>query len=97
MSGAKRNKKVCVTGDGSENDTGSTSASSTPKKGGKETRKRKIDDNICKNITKQESATQAKNFKPTQDNSKDLELCRYQTYNTHGQHISYCIYGYNYI
>ncbi|KAM9486251.1 bromodomain adjacent to zinc finger domain protein 2B isoform 2-T3 [Clarias gariepinus] len=76
LSGAKRNKKVYVTGDGSENDTGSTSVNSTPKKGGKETRKRKIDDNICKNITKQESATQAKNFKPTQDNSKDLELCR---------------------
>ncbi|MCJ8732668.1 hypothetical protein PDJAM_G00213940 [Pangasius djambal] len=76
LSGAKRSKKACVTGESSENDTACTSASSTPKKGGKETRKRKMDDNLCTNTIKQESATQVKNSKTTRDNSKDLELCR---------------------
>ncbi|KAF4087074.1 hypothetical protein AMELA_G00091360 [Ameiurus melas] len=76
LSGGKRSKKACVTGEDSENDTASTSASSTPKKGGKETRKRKMEDNLCTNNTKQESATQVTNYKITQDNSKDLELCR---------------------
>ncbi|XP_058248969.1 bromodomain adjacent to zinc finger domain protein 2B isoform X3 [Hemibagrus wyckioides] len=69
-SGAKRSKKACVTGDGSENDTASTSANSTPKKGGKEKRKRKMEDSVCTNTTTQEIS------KATRDNSKDLELCR---------------------
>ncbi|KAI5621075.1 bromodomain adjacent to zinc finger domain protein 2B-like isoform X2, partial [Silurus asotus] len=76
LSGAKRSKKACVTGEGSENDTGSSSASSTPKKVGKEARKRKLEENISTSTTKQESATQLKNPKTTRDNSKDLELCR---------------------
>ncbi|XP_060786081.1 bromodomain adjacent to zinc finger domain protein 2B isoform X3 [Neoarius graeffei] len=76
LSGAKRSKKACMTGEGSENDTPSTSASSTPKKGGKEMRKRKMEDSLCSNTTKQESTTQVKRSKTARDSNKDLELCR---------------------
>lgn len=87
-SGAKRSKKACVTGEGSENDTGSTSASSTPKKGAKEARKKKTEDNLSMNTSKQESTTQVKHSKANRDNSKDVEICRYHIRtleaNTHG-------------
>lgn len=91
LSGAKRCKKACATGEGSENDTASTSASNTPKKGGKEAKKKKLEDNPCTNATMQDFVQPIKQTKMTRDNSKDLEICRYSTIicvNTHRWHIS---------
>uniref|UniRef100_A0A8B9JD06 Bromodomain adjacent to zinc finger domain 2B n=1 Tax=Astyanax mexicanus TaxID=7994 RepID=A0A8B9JD06_ASTMX len=71
----KRSKKACVAGEGSEEDSASTSASSTPKKGTKETKKRKTE-SLSTDAAQEESSGQVKKAKTTRDNSKDLELCR---------------------
>ncbi|XP_017547752.1 bromodomain adjacent to zinc finger domain protein 2B isoform X1 [Pygocentrus nattereri] len=73
----KRNKKACVTGEASEDDTANTSASSTPKKGVKETKKRKTE-SLSTDVAKEENSTEdkVKKVKTVRDNSKDLELCR---------------------
>ncbi|XP_066542422.1 bromodomain adjacent to zinc finger domain protein 2B isoform X2 [Hoplias malabaricus] len=68
----KRNKKAC---EGSEDDTASTSASSTPIKVVKENKKRKTE-NLSTDAAKEENSTQIKKAKTARDNSKDVELCR---------------------
>ncbi|MGH0154956.1 UNVERIFIED_CONTAM: hypothetical protein FKN15_054049 [Acipenser sinensis] len=69
----KCSKKLSVAGDVSEDDAASTS--STPKKGGKEPKKRKGDENTPLNQTKQESSSCVKKAKTARDNAKDLALC----------------------
>ncbi|TSM68836.1 Bromodomain adjacent to zinc finger domain protein 2B [Bagarius yarrelli] len=73
LSETKRSRKACVSGEGSENSTVSTSVSSTAKKGGKESRKRKPEDNLYNTTTTKQERDRSKT---TTDNSKDLELCR---------------------
>ncbi|MGH0176383.1 UNVERIFIED_CONTAM: hypothetical protein FKN15_072640 [Acipenser sinensis] len=70
----KCSKKLSVAGDVSEDDAASTS--STPKKGGKEPKKRKGDENTSLNQTKQENSSCVKKAKTARDNAKDLTLCR---------------------
>ncbi|MGH0143236.1 UNVERIFIED_CONTAM: hypothetical protein FKN15_014045 [Acipenser sinensis] len=69
----KCSKKLSVAGDVSEDDAASTS--STPKKGGKEPKKRKGDENTSLNQTKQENSSCVKKAKTARDNAKDLALC----------------------
>ncbi|XP_036423618.1 bromodomain adjacent to zinc finger domain protein 2B isoform X7 [Colossoma macropomum] len=76
-SDVKRNKKACVAGEASEDDTANTSASSTPKKGVKETKKKKTE-SLSTDVAKEENSPEdkVKKAKTVRDNSKDLELCR---------------------
>ena len=70
---SKKGKKVTLTGDTEDEDSASTSSSL--KRGVKDLKKRKMEENSSINISKQESFTSVK--KPKRDDSKDLALCRY--------------------
>ncbi|XP_023569562.1 bromodomain adjacent to zinc finger domain protein 2B [Octodon degus] len=68
---SKKGKKVILTGDTEDEDSASTSSSL--KRGNKDLKKRKIEENTSINVSKQESFTSVK--KPKRDDSKDLTLC----------------------
>ena len=70
---SKKGKKVTLTGDTEDEDSASTISSL--KRGVKDLKKRKMEENSSINISKQESFTSVK--KPKRDDSKDLALCRY--------------------
>lgn len=70
---SKKGKKVTLTGDTEDEDSASTSSSL--KRGIKDLKKRKMEENTSINLSKQESFTSVK--KPKRDDSKDLALCRY--------------------
>ncbi|XP_048201322.1 bromodomain adjacent to zinc finger domain protein 2B isoform X6 [Perognathus longimembris pacificus] len=67
----KKGKKVTLTGDTEDEDSASTSSSL--KRGNKDLKKRKIEENTSASSAKQESFTSVK--KPKRDDSKDLGLC----------------------
>ncbi|XP_064419823.1 bromodomain adjacent to zinc finger domain protein 2B isoform X5 [Latimeria chalumnae] len=69
----KRGRKTSLSGEAEEEDAASTS--STPKKGGKEPKKRKLDEIISVNLSKQEIILPTKKPKATRDDSKDLAMC----------------------
>uniref|UniRef100_A0A8C0ZRD3 Bromodomain adjacent to zinc finger domain protein 2B n=1 Tax=Castor canadensis TaxID=51338 RepID=A0A8C0ZRD3_CASCN len=69
---SKKCKKVSLTGDTEDEDSASTSSSL--KRGNKDLKKRKMEENTSVNLSKQESCTSVK--KPKRDDSKDLALCR---------------------
>lgn len=75
---AKKNGKQAGNGDVSEDDSASTS--STPKKGAKDTsRKRKTEETSpAQSATIQESPVCVKRAKTAKDNNRDLGLCRYK-------------------
>uniref|UniRef100_A0A2K5X2W6 Bromodomain adjacent to zinc finger domain protein 2B n=1 Tax=Macaca fascicularis TaxID=9541 RepID=A0A2K5X2W6_MACFA len=68
---SKKGKKVTLTGDTEDEDSASTSSSL--KRGNKDLKKRKMEENTSINLSKQESFTSVK--KPKRDDSKDLALC----------------------
>ncbi|XP_012997861.1 bromodomain adjacent to zinc finger domain protein 2B isoform X8 [Cavia porcellus] len=68
---SKKGKKVTLTGDTEDEDSASTSSSL--KRGNKELKKRKMEENTSINVSKQESFTSVKKSK--RDDSKDLTLC----------------------
>ncbi|XP_021121436.1 bromodomain adjacent to zinc finger domain protein 2B isoform X4 [Heterocephalus glaber] len=68
---SKKSKKVTLTGDTEDEDSASTSSSL--KRGNKDLKKRKMEENTSINVSKQESFTSVK--KPKRDDSKDLTLC----------------------
>ncbi|XP_073927015.1 bromodomain adjacent to zinc finger domain protein 2B isoform X21 [Castor canadensis] len=68
---SKKCKKVSLTGDTEDEDSASTSSSL--KRGNKDLKKRKMEENTSVNLSKQESCTSVK--KPKRDDSKDLALC----------------------
>ncbi|KAM6176071.1 bromodomain adjacent to zinc finger domain protein 2B isoform 2-T2 [Erethizon dorsatum] len=68
---SKKGKKVTLTGDTEDEDSASTSSSL--KRGNKDLKKRKMEENTSINVSKQESFTSVK--KPKRDDSKDLTLC----------------------
>ncbi|XP_055966081.1 bromodomain adjacent to zinc finger domain protein 2B isoform X9 [Sorex fumeus] len=68
---SKKGKKVSLTGDTEDEDSASTSSSI--KRGNKDLKKRKMEENTSINLSKQESFTSIK--KPKRDDSKDLALC----------------------
>nr|XP_034350029.1 bromodomain adjacent to zinc finger domain protein 2B isoform X12 [Arvicanthis niloticus] len=68
---SKKSKKGIVTGDTEDEDSASTSSSL--KRGSKDLKKRKMEENTSLNLSKAESATSVK--KPKKDESKDLALC----------------------
>ncbi|XP_054555742.1 bromodomain adjacent to zinc finger domain protein 2B isoform X12 [Talpa occidentalis] len=68
---SKKGKKVTLTGDTEDEDSASTSSSL--KRGNKDLKKRKMEDNTSISLSKQESFTSVK--KPKRDDSKDLALC----------------------
>ncbi|XP_054197583.1 bromodomain adjacent to zinc finger domain protein 2B isoform X30 [Homo sapiens] len=68
---SKKGKKVTLTGDTEDEDSASTSNSL--KRGNKDLKKRKMEENTSINLSKQESFTSVK--KPKRDDSKDLALC----------------------
>ncbi|KAK2488916.1 hypothetical protein MC885_007681 [Smutsia gigantea] len=70
---SKKGKKVTLTGDTEDEDSASTSSSL--KRGSKDPRKRKMEENTSGNLSKQDTFTSVK--KPKRDDSKDLALCRY--------------------
>lgn len=74
---AKKNGKQAGTGEMSEDDP--ASASSTPKKGAKDTsRKRKAEESLpALPAVSQESPVSVKRAKTARDNNRDLGLCRY--------------------
>ncbi|XP_064143156.1 bromodomain adjacent to zinc finger domain protein 2B isoform X11 [Loxodonta africana] len=67
----KKGKKVPLAGDTEDEDSASTSSSL--KRGNKDLKKRKMEENTSINLSKQESFTSVK--KPKRDDSKDLALC----------------------
>uniref|UniRef100_A0A8C9I4S9 Bromodomain adjacent to zinc finger domain 2B n=1 Tax=Piliocolobus tephrosceles TaxID=591936 RepID=A0A8C9I4S9_9PRIM len=75
---SKKGKKVTLTGDTEDEDSASTSSSL--KRGNKDLKKRKMEENTSINLSKQESFTSVK--KPKRDDSKDLALCRYPNLET---------------
>ncbi|VTJ67908.1 Hypothetical predicted protein [Marmota monax] len=68
---SKKSKKVTLTGDTEDEDSASTSSSL--KRGNKDLKKRKMEENTSINLSKQESFSSVK--KPKRDDSKDLALC----------------------
>ncbi|XP_021572001.1 bromodomain adjacent to zinc finger domain protein 2B isoform X2 [Carlito syrichta] len=68
---SKKGKKVTLAGDTEDEDSASTSSSL--KRGNKDLKKRKMEENTSINLSKQESCTSVK--KPKKDDSKDLALC----------------------
>ncbi|XP_078183718.1 bromodomain adjacent to zinc finger domain protein 2B isoform X15 [Callithrix jacchus] len=68
---SKKGKKVTLTGDTEDEDSASTSSSL--KRGNKDLKKRKMEENASINLSKQESFSSVK--KPKRDDSKDLALC----------------------
>ncbi|XP_059023217.1 bromodomain adjacent to zinc finger domain protein 2B isoform X17 [Mustela lutreola] len=68
---SKKGKKVTLTGDTEDEDSASTNSSL--KRGSKDLKKRKMEENTSVNLSKQESFTSVK--KPKRDDSKDLALC----------------------
>ncbi|XP_074193098.1 bromodomain adjacent to zinc finger domain protein 2B isoform X15 [Rhinolophus sinicus] len=68
---SKKGKKVTLTGDTEDEDSASTSSSL--KRGNKDLKKRKMEENTSINLSKQESFTSVK--KPKRDDSKDQALC----------------------
>ncbi|XP_036093194.1 bromodomain adjacent to zinc finger domain protein 2B isoform X15 [Rousettus aegyptiacus] len=68
---SKKGKKVALTGDTEDEDSASTSSSL--KRGNKDLKKRKMEENTSINLSKPESFTSVK--KPKRDDSKDLALC----------------------
>uniref|UniRef100_A0A8C0ZRH0 Bromodomain adjacent to zinc finger domain protein 2B n=1 Tax=Castor canadensis TaxID=51338 RepID=A0A8C0ZRH0_CASCN len=70
---SKKCKKVSLTGDTEDEDSASTSSSL--KRGNKDLKKRKMEENTSVNLSKQESCTSVK--KPKRDDSKDLALCSF--------------------
>ncbi|XP_060033829.1 bromodomain adjacent to zinc finger domain protein 2B isoform X11 [Erinaceus europaeus] len=68
---SKKGKKVTLTGDTEDEDSASTSSSL--KRGNKDLKKRKIEEKISINLSKQECFTSVK--KPKRDDAKDLTLC----------------------
>ncbi|XP_060158368.1 bromodomain adjacent to zinc finger domain protein 2B isoform X14 [Globicephala melas] len=68
---SKKVKKVTLTGDTEDEDSASTSSSL--KRGIKDLKKRKMEENTSISLSKQESFTFVK--KPKRDDSKDLALC----------------------
>nr|XP_030708542.1 bromodomain adjacent to zinc finger domain protein 2B isoform X14 [Globicephala melas] len=68
---SKKVKKVTLTGDTEDEDSASTSSSL--KRGIKDLKKRKMEENTSISLSKQESFTSVK--KPKRDDSKDLALC----------------------
>nr|XP_054362171.1 bromodomain adjacent to zinc finger domain protein 2B isoform X13 [Mirounga angustirostris] len=68
---SKKGKKVTLTGDTEDEDSASTNSSL--KRGNKDLKKRKMEENTSVNLSKQESFTSIK--KPKRDDSKDLALC----------------------
>uniref|UniRef100_A0A8C9B7C4 Bromodomain adjacent to zinc finger domain protein 2B n=1 Tax=Phocoena sinus TaxID=42100 RepID=A0A8C9B7C4_PHOSS len=68
---SKKGKKVTLTGDTEDEDSASTSSSL--KRGIKDLKKRKMEENTSISLSKQESFTSVK--KPKRDDSKDLALC----------------------
>ncbi|XP_044922531.1 bromodomain adjacent to zinc finger domain protein 2B isoform X17 [Mustela putorius furo] len=68
---SKKGKKVTLTGDTEDEDSASTNSSL--KRGSKDLKKRKMEENTSVNLSKQESSTSVK--KPKRDDSKDLALC----------------------
>ncbi|XP_077010074.1 bromodomain adjacent to zinc finger domain protein 2B isoform X12 [Tamandua tetradactyla] len=68
---SKKGKKVPLMGDTEDEDSASTSSSL--KRGSKDLKKRKMEENTSINLLKQESFTSVK--KPKRDDSKDLALC----------------------
>ncbi|XP_072468206.1 bromodomain adjacent to zinc finger domain protein 2B isoform X30 [Notamacropus eugenii] len=67
----KKGRKLSLTGDTEDEDSAATSSSQ--KKGNKDPKKRKMEENVSLNLLKQESFTSIK--KPKRDDSKDLALC----------------------
>ncbi|XP_068935851.1 bromodomain adjacent to zinc finger domain protein 2B isoform X20 [Petaurus breviceps papuanus] len=67
----KKGRKLSLAGDTEDEDSAATSSSQ--KKGNKDPKKRKMEENISVNVLKQESFTSIK--KPKRDDSKDLALC----------------------
>ncbi|XP_049744730.1 bromodomain adjacent to zinc finger domain protein 2B isoform X10 [Elephas maximus indicus] len=67
----KKGKKVPLAGDTEDEDSASTSSSL--KRGNKDLKKRKMEENTSINLSKQETFTSVK--KPKRDDSKDLALC----------------------
>ncbi|XP_056649910.1 bromodomain adjacent to zinc finger domain protein 2B isoform X16 [Monodelphis domestica] len=67
----KKGRKLSLTGDTEDEDSAATSSSQ--KKGSKDPKKRKMEENVSLNLLKQESFTSIK--KPKRDDSKDLTLC----------------------
>ncbi|XP_027721546.1 bromodomain adjacent to zinc finger domain protein 2B isoform X9 [Vombatus ursinus] len=67
----KKGRKLSLTGDTEDEDSAATSSSQ--KKGNKDPKKRKMEENVSVNLLKQESFTSIK--KPKRDDSKDLALC----------------------
>lgn len=70
---SKKGKKGTLTGDTEDEDSASTSSSL--KRGSKDVKKRKMEENTSINLSKQESFASVK--KPKRDDSKDSALCRY--------------------
>ncbi|XP_032713791.1 bromodomain adjacent to zinc finger domain protein 2B isoform X15 [Lontra canadensis] len=68
---SKKGKKVTLTADTEDEDSASTNSSL--KRGNKDLKKRKMEENTSVNLSKQESFTSVK--KPKRDDSKDLALC----------------------
>ncbi|XP_045043307.2 bromodomain adjacent to zinc finger domain protein 2B isoform X3 [Desmodus rotundus] len=68
---SKKGKKGTLTGDTEDEDSASTSSSL--KRGSKDLKKRKMEENTSINLSKQESFASVK--KPKRDDSKDLALC----------------------
>uniref|UniRef100_A0A2K6F6I1 Bromodomain adjacent to zinc finger domain protein 2B n=1 Tax=Propithecus coquereli TaxID=379532 RepID=A0A2K6F6I1_PROCO len=68
---SKKGKKGTLTGETEDEDSASTSSSL--KRGNKDLKKRKMEENSSINLSKQESFTSVK--KPKRDDSKDLTLC----------------------
>ncbi|XP_051040569.1 bromodomain adjacent to zinc finger domain protein 2B isoform X6 [Phodopus roborovskii] len=68
---SKKSRKGNVAGDTEDEDSASTSSSL--KRGSKDLKKRKMEENLSINLSKIESATSVK--KPKKDDSKDLALC----------------------
>ncbi|XP_058520510.1 bromodomain adjacent to zinc finger domain protein 2B isoform X2 [Ochotona princeps] len=68
---SKKGKKVALPGDTEDEDSASTSSSL--KRGNKDLKKRKIEENTSVNLSKQDSFTSVK--KPKRDDSKDLAIC----------------------
>ncbi|XP_069472462.1 bromodomain adjacent to zinc finger domain protein 2B isoform X4 [Ambystoma mexicanum] len=69
----KRSRSLSLTGDIEDEDP--ASLSSPVKKGGKDPKKRKIDENNSINLLKQESSPSSKKPKTAKDASKDLTTC----------------------
>nr|XP_045002807.1 bromodomain adjacent to zinc finger domain protein 2B isoform X19 [Jaculus jaculus] len=68
---SKKGKKIPLTGDTEDEDSASTSSSL--RRGNKDLKKRKMEENTSINLSKQESVASVK--KPKRDDSKDLALC----------------------